>query len=180
MGEGRTATKGAGQGTLLHAGFEIGILLKGIHAFLEIVGGVLLVFVSPAILGRLLRILTQNELAEDPKDLLANIILRASERYSISAQHFGVFYLLSHGGIKIVLVLLLWRRKIWAYPLAVATLVLFIIYQAIRWTTTHSVFLAAFTVVDLAMIALTVVEYRRLQHERADDRKRDEIADRTA
>ena len=110
------------QGNLLHAGFEIGILLKGLHAALEIVGGTLLWFVSPQSLGRIIKILTQNELAEDPHDFLANMMIRASERYSISTQHFGVFYLLSHGGIRLIPVSLLWRKKIWAYPLAVAVL----------------------------------------------------------
>ncbi|MGA2545193.1 MAG: DUF2127 domain-containing protein [Rectinemataceae bacterium] len=151
------------QANLLHAGFEIGILLKGLHAVSEIVGGALLWFVSPQSLGRVIKILTQNELAEDPHDFLANIMIRASEHYSISTQHFGVFYLLSHGGIKVILVFLLWRKKIWAYPLAVAVLVFFIVYQTIRWTTTHSVFLTAFTVLDLIMIWLTIVEYRKLK-----------------
>jgi uncharacterized membrane protein len=154
-----------GRVDLLHAGFELGVLLKAILALLEIVGGVLLLFVSPSLLGRLLRLLTQNELAEDPSDLLANLILRASERYSISTQHFGVLYLLSHGSVKLVLVLLLWRRKLWAYPLAVAALALFILYQALRWTTTHSVFLVVFTVLDLAIIWLTLVEYRKLRRD---------------
>jgi uncharacterized membrane protein len=149
--------------TVLHAGFEIGILLKGVHAALEIVGGLLLWFVSPESLSKIVRLLTQNELAEDPRDLIANIMIKASEHYSLSTQHFGVLYLLSHGGIKVVLVLLLWRKKPWAYPLAVAALVLFIIYQTIRWTTTHSAFLAAFTMLDAIMIWLTIVEYRRIK-----------------
>jgi uncharacterized membrane protein len=148
----------------LHAGFEIGILLKGVHAALEIVGGVLLWFLSPESLSKIVRLLTQNELAEDPHDLLANIMLKATEHYSLSTQHFGVLYLLSHGGIKVVLVLLLWRKKLWAYPLAVAALVLFIIYQTLRWTTTHSAFLVAFTALDAIMIWLTIVEYRRIRH----------------
>jgi uncharacterized membrane protein len=152
--------------SVLHAGFEVGILLKGVHAALEVVGGVLLWLVNPASLGRIVKFLTQNELAEDPRDLLANFIVRMSARYSISAQHFGVFYLLSHGGIKVVLVLLLWRKKEWAYPLAVATLVLFIIYQTIRWTTTHSVFLVVVTALDALMIWLTIVEYKRIRSER--------------
>ena len=75
-----------------------------------------------------------------------------------------MLYLLSHGGIKVVLVLLLWRKKLWAYPLAVAALVLFIIYQTIRWTITHSGFLAAFTVLDAIMIWLTIVEYRMIKY----------------
>jgi uncharacterized membrane protein len=91
-------------------------------------------------------------------------MIAASKHYSISTQHFGMLYLLSHGGIKIVLVFLLWRKQIWAYPLAVVALVIFIFYQTIRWTTTHSVFLMALTVLDAVMIWLTIVEYQRISH----------------
>jgi uncharacterized membrane protein len=155
--------------SVLHAGFEIGILLKGVHAALEVIGGVLLWLVSPASLSRVVRLLTQNELTEDPHDFLANIMLKAGERYSMSTQHFAVLYLLSHGLIKAVLVVLLWRKKLWAYPLAVAALVLFIVFQTVRWTTTHSAFLAAFTVLDAIMIWLTLVEYQRIRPRRPLD-----------
>jgi uncharacterized membrane protein len=149
--------------TALHDGFEIGILLKGIHGALEIVGGALLLLVKPELLTHFVRLLTQHELSADPNDLLANLILQASQRYSVSVQHFGVAYLLTHGLVKVVLVLLLWKRRLWAYPLAAASLVLFIAYQAARWTTTHSIFLVLLSVFDAAMIWLTLVEYHRLR-----------------
>ncbi len=149
--------------TVLHDSFEIGILLKGIHAVLELVGAYLLWFFKPDSISRLVRLLTQHELSHDPHDLVANWILQASGHFSIEARSFAVFYLISHGLIKLVLVLLLWRRKLWAYPLGVAALILFIAYQTARWTTTHSVFLVLLSVFDAAMIALTLVEYRRLK-----------------
>jgi uncharacterized membrane protein len=151
------------QKKLLHAGFEIGILLKGLHAALEIVGGFLLLFVNPEFLRRVISFLTRKELVEDPKDALANLLLYAGQSYSVSSQRFGVNYLLSHGVVQFVLVLLLWRKKLWAYPLAVASLVLFIAFQALRWTSTHSWFLVFLTVLDAAIIYLTVVEYRRIR-----------------
>jgi len=158
----KTAKNTARKPSVLHAGFEVGILLKGIHAALEIIGGVLLIFVKPSTLNFWVRALTQNELIEDPHDFLANLIVGASGHYSLSSQHFGVAYLLSHGLVKIVLVLLLWRKKIWAYPLAAGILVLFIGYQVLRWTHTHSAFLVYLSLFDAVMIWLTLVEYRRL------------------
>ena len=150
---------------ILHIGFEVAILLKGIHAALEVVGGVLLGFIKPDTLVWWIRLLTQNELAEDPKDFLANLLMRAGERYTVDAQHFGVLYLLSHGLVKVVLVLLLWRRKLWAYPLAVAVLGLFIAYQIFRWTSTHSTFLIFLSALDAIIIWLTMAEYGRLKRE---------------
>jgi len=149
--------------SVLHASFEVAILLKGVHAALEIIGGVLLALTKPDTLAAWIRVLTQNELVEDPNDRLANLIVRAGTHYTAGAQHFGVFYLVSHGIVKLVLVLLLWRRRIWAYPLTVAVLVLFIGYQVVRWTSTHSTVLIALSLFDILMIWLTILEYRRLK-----------------
>jgi uncharacterized membrane protein len=151
--------------SVLHLGFEVAILLKGVHASLEIVGGVLLWFVKPETLNAWIQALTQNELAENPSDLIANLLVRAGQNYTVNSQHFGVFYLLSHGVVKVVLVLLLWRRRLWAYPLAVAVLALFITYQIFRWTSTHSLFLILLSTLDGVIIWLTLAEYGRLRQE---------------
>jgi uncharacterized membrane protein len=149
--------------SILHAGFEIGILLKGIYAALEIIGGMFLWLVKPSTIDSWVLKLTQSELIEDPNDLLANLIVRLSGHYSVGTQMFGVYYLLSHGIVKVVLVTLLLQKRRWAYPAAIVVLALFIGYQLVRWTTTRSPFLLVISVFDAAMIWLTVVEYRRLR-----------------
>lgn len=148
---------------ILHDGFELAILLKGIGALLEICGGILLAFISPARLDSLVRFLTQSELAEDPHDVISNFLVHLSSSFSVGAQHFGVYYLLSHGAVKIVLVWLLWKKKIWAYPLAIFFLFLFIVYQIYRFSYSHSFWLIALSVFDGLMIYLTWMEYRRIQ-----------------
>lgn len=150
------------QRDIVHVGFEIGLLLKGIHGLAEIVGGVLLLFLTPSRLTSLIRFLTRRELLEDPRDKVANFLLNLSNSFSISTQHFFVFYLMSHGIIKCILILLLWRRKLWAYPLSIAILILFIAYQVYRYTLTQSVFLILLTIFDVVMIALTYLEYKRI------------------
>lgn len=154
---------GHGRRSILHIGFETAILLKGLHAALEIVGGILLAFLKPETLVTWIRVLTQNELAEDPQDLVANLLVRMGHHYSINSQQFGVFYLVSHGIVNLGIVLLLWRRKLWAYPLGIVVLFLFIVYQVFRWMSTHSTALIAFTAIDAIVIWLTWSEYRRLR-----------------
>ena len=150
------------QKVIIHVSFEIGLLLKGIHGLMEAIGGVFLLFLSPDRLNWLTRFLTQHELSEDPRDKIANLLITLSNSFSISTQHFFVFYLMSHGIIKCILILLLWRRKLWAYPLSIIVLILFIAYQVYRYTLTQSVFLILLTVFDLIMIALTYLEYKRI------------------
>lgn len=165
-GRGQTGERRPAQRSALHVGFEIAIFLKGVHAALEIVGGVLLYLVKPDTLNRWIRLLTQNELAEDPHDFIANLMRRMGQHYSVSAQHFGVFYLLTHGLVKVVLVILLWRGKLFAYPLMVVILLLFIAYQIFRYTSTHSSFLLFLSAFDAVFVWLTLAEYRRLRAER--------------
>ena len=54
---------------IFHKSFKIGILVKGIDGVLEIMGGILLVFLNPSRLNKLVVLLTQHELLEDPKAL---------------------------------------------------------------------------------------------------------------
>ncbi len=123
---------------ITHTLFEVGIFLKGLNGFLQIVGGFLLVFLRPATLNKVVVILTQNELSEDPKDLIANFLLEAAQHLSISSQIFGAIYLLAHESIKIFLVLSLWQKRLWAYPAAIIVFLLFIFYQMYRFSLNHS------------------------------------------
>ena len=124
---------------VVHKSFEIGIFLKGIDGILEVIGGILLIFLNKVRLNNLFILLTQHELWEDPHDIIANFMLKFSSTFSISTQYFGVFYLISHGVIKLILVILLLRKKIWAYPLTIVSLILFIVYQIYRYTINHSI-----------------------------------------
>lgn len=148
---------------VIHVGFEIGLLLKGIDGLLEIIGGMLLTVLNPQRMNRVVSFFTQHELSEDPKDMVANFLVALGHSFSISTQQFAVVYLISHGAIKLILILLLWRKKLWAYPLSILFLVLFIAYQIYRYTFTHSTSMILLTLLDVAMIILTYLEYKRIQ-----------------
>jgi uncharacterized membrane protein len=143
--------------------FRISVFLKGLHAGLEIVGGIALLTVSPDFIIRLVALLTQDELAEDPHDVIANYLLDAAKHLSVSSKHFMAFYLLGHGVPKIFLVGALLRDKLWAYPIAVIAFAAFILYQLYRFTFTHSMGLIALSLFDLVVIWLIWLEYRALR-----------------
>lgn len=149
---------------IVHKSFEIGILIKAIDGFLEIIGGILLVFLNPVRLNNLISLLTQHELSQDPKDVIANFMIKLSSKFTISTQYFGVFYLISHGIVKIILIIFLWKRKSWAYPLTIVSLILFIIYQVYRYTLYPSSGLIILTFFDIVMILLTFMEYKRIKN----------------
>src|SRR6266404_2415578 len=99
----------------IHELFKISILLKGLHALLELVGGLFLLFVSTGTIARILTWLTRNELIEDPHDITARFLLHAGQQL-LSGKQFASLYLLSHGAIKIGLVIGLLKNRLWAYP----------------------------------------------------------------
>lgn len=150
---------------IFHKSFKIGILLKAIDGVLEIIGGILLIFLNSARLNKIIVLLTQHELSEDPRDIIANFIIKLSSKYTISTQYFGVFYLISHGTIKVILIILLWKRKIWAYPVTIISLTLFVVYQIYRYTIDHSIGLILLTILDVIVIILTFIEYKRIKND---------------
>jgi uncharacterized membrane protein len=58
--------------------FQIGIVLKGIDGLLEVVGGLLPLLVTHAEISGLVHALTQHELSQDPRDLIASQLLHTA------------------------------------------------------------------------------------------------------
>jgi uncharacterized membrane protein len=141
--------------------FKIGLVLKGLDGVLEFVGGILLLFLSPSAINHLVRGLTAHELSEDPHDVVARYLVHTAAHLNHGTTLFGAIYLLSHGIAKIVLVALVLRNKLWAYPWLIGLLLAFIVYQLYRITVVHfSAGLTALTIFDAFLVWLTWREYR--------------------
>src|SRR5215471_1212335 len=141
--------------------FKIGLVLKGLDGVLEVVGGILLLFLSPDAIEHLVRMLTAHELSEDSHDIVARYLLRTTVHLNHGTTLFGAIYLLSHGIAKIVLVALVLRDKLWAYPWLIGLLLAFIAYQLYEIIAVHfSAGLTALTVFDAFLVWLTWREYR--------------------
>lgn len=147
----------------VHISFEIALLFKGIDGLLEIIGGLLLIYLTPNRMNRITSYLTQHELSEDPRDFVANTLISIANHFSINTQYFGIIYLLTHGFIKCIIIFLLWMRKLWAYPVSIIALLLFILYQIYRYFIDPSLLLILLTVFDFIMIGLTYIEYQRMK-----------------
>ena len=134
--------------------------LKGIDGLLEVVGGVALLVVSPRSLDALARTLTQHELAEDPHDVIARHVLRASAGLRHGTAVYAGVYLLAHGVAKVVLVVQVLRGRLWAYPAMIVLLAAFISYQLYRLSYDPTLGLALLTLFDGFVVWLTAREYR--------------------
>lgn len=147
---------------LVTEAFDIGVILKGIDGVLEIIAGFFLLLVPLRDIKRFLIWVTGKELSEDPKDFIATHLVHLANTLSIKGYELTIAYLLIHGFVKVFLVYMLLRRRLWAYPTAIAVFVAFGIYQVYQYTFSHSLLLVALTVLDVFVIVLTVWEYRIL------------------
>ena len=143
----------------IHQIFEVSLLIKGAHALIECVGGIVLAFVSTNTIVSLANRLTQDELVEDPHDFIASHLMMLASNFSVTTQDFYAFYLLSHGIVKIALVVALLKNQLWAYPASLIVLGLFIAYQMYRFNYTGSAGLVVLTVFDLLVMVLIWHEY---------------------
>jgi uncharacterized membrane protein len=148
--------------------FRCGIVLKGLHALLESVTGTTLFFLPARTLNRIaFRLARLDFLSRNPHDVIGTHLRHMAVGVTGTGRRFAAIYLLSHGLVKLVLVIELLRNRLWAYPLMIVMLSVFIGYQSYRFWLTHSIVMAALTIFDLAVIVLTWLEYReqlKLRH----------------
>jgi uncharacterized membrane protein len=146
---------------ILHRFFELGILIKGVDGGLELVGGLLLVFLSPVAINRVVFFIVSGELKEDPTDLVANLLLHTT-RGAIEVRVPASVFLIVHGIVKLVLVGGLASNRLWSYPAAILVFAGFTIYQLYQLSQQYSLFLETASVLDVIVILLVIAEYRHM------------------
>ena len=147
----------------VHQIFVVSVLFKGIHALIEIVGGIALYLISTDTIVQTIQRYSYDELVEDKNDWIATHLLQFAQTFSVAEHNFYAFYLLSHGVIKSILVIGLLRERLWAYPASFAVFGGFIAYQLYRFTFTHDIGLILLSIFDAFVIYLAVHEYRLLR-----------------
>lgn len=147
----------------IHQIFDVSVSVKGLHALFEIAAGLALYFTSTeTIVGSISR-WSNREIALERHDWIASHLLRFAESFSVARHDFYAFYLLSHGIVKLVVVVGLLKEKLWAYPASFVVFGGFIAYQLYRYSFTHDTGLILLSIFDLFVIALAVHEYRLLR-----------------
>ena len=151
--------------TLLDKTYEIGIIIKGIDGVIELIGGVLVLTLSPGTIMRITNFFTQDTLQENPHNFLANHILHAGQHLASGQTLFAGLFLLTHGAVKVGLVAALLLNKLWAYPWALVVLGAFLIYQVYLLITRTTFGMAFLTVLDGIIIYLVWREWQKIKAE---------------
>jgi uncharacterized membrane protein len=154
---------------LLDRTFFVSLIVKLADGVLELVGGAVLLLMTPGQIQAAVAAVTRGELAEDPNDLVANLLVRYAGQLNVSLTVFGAWYLLVHGVVKVLLVAAVLRDHLWAYPWLIGFLVAFIGYQSYELVVHYSWGLLLLTLFDVFIVYLTVREYRRHKARRAPE-----------
>lgn len=149
--------------TLLDKTYEIGILIKGIDGVLELIGGVLVLVLSPGTILSVTNFFAQEFLEKNPHNFIGNHIEKAGHHLASGQTTFAALFLLTHGLVKVVLVTCLLLNKLWAYPWALVVLSLFLIYQAYLLITRPTFSMAFLTVLDAIIIYLVNREWQNVR-----------------
>lgn len=126
------------------------------------------------IIGHLFKLALWVKVADSTVELTVGLLLWSGQRYVVWLaqdiahlptwlQQFLVFYLISHGLVKLFLVVSLFKEKMWAYPAFVALFAAFICYELYRYAANPSVVLLVLTFFDAAVALLAFLEYQRLR-----------------
>jgi uncharacterized membrane protein len=150
--------------------YYIGIIIKLFLAIFEMTVGFLILVFGDQIEASLLEytspLITDEALATDPKDAIANFFRGVTEKHAGTSLHFSGLYLFCHGFIKFLVVFALLRNKLWAYPTAIIVFGLFIIYQLYSFSHTSSTGMLLLTIFDTIVVILISREYRHIKARR--------------
>lgn len=159
------------EGRDLHRLFKFGIALKGLYGIFEVISGSLVLFITKNSFTNIFNRLTRGELIEDPNDRLVTFLASALQHISTNTKLFAALYIFIHGLLNIFLAVQLHKKRLWAYPVTISAMILFMSYQMYRIFHTHSIVLILITIWDITFIAITWHEYKNQKSIIATSRK---------
>jgi uncharacterized membrane protein len=154
-------------GRWLHWIFEASLVIKGLLAFGEVLGGLGLLLTPNLTILRFVGWLTRHQLTQNPGEDMAVWAKHLADSFPIELQHFYAIYMLLHGSLKFTMVLMLGWRIVWAYPLAMLVLAGFVIYQLTEFHLHGGIVLLILTTFDAIMIVLVWREFQILRQKLA-------------
>jgi uncharacterized membrane protein len=143
--------------------FYIGLFFKGLDGAIELFAAIALFFIQPNQIHDLIVFATHDELLEDPRDFIANFLLNSTSHISQATTTFLVIYLLIHAVVKLVAVLGIISKRLWAYPFALITLGILMLYQLYSIIVKPSLGIVLLTILDIIVLWLIAREYKRIR-----------------
>lgn len=141
--------------------FILSMWWRIIYGTLRIIFGLAIIKVVGMPLVDAVATLMRYELIEDPNDILYSWVSHLLAQHPIYVSSFLAFYFIFWGVVDIVLSYNLLKYRLWAFPIAMVLIALFVVYEFIRFTHTHSPILIGVAILDTAILWLISEEYKK-------------------
>lgn len=145
----------------LHLMFLFTLACKGALGAIQLATAGFLAIGGVDRLPALVQWVVRAELAEDPGDFVAAKLLDLAGRAPTADTGFYTIYFAAHGGLHVLVVAALLFEAAWAYPATLLVLCAFVVYQLAEWVSVGGTMLIVLSAIDLAVIALTLMEWRQ-------------------
>lgn len=146
--------------------FNVGMGFRILYGFFRLfIAFLLLPLVGTPIVDLLYKTVDRGRHLFDPQDFLMQTAVPFIEHHSATfyVTYFLVSYLFFWGFIDVVLSISMLKHKLWAFPISIYLIGIFIAYEMLRITHTHSFVLAYIIGVDLVLIWLIHKEQKKLE-----------------
>ncbi len=146
-----------------HRAYVVGVGFKGIHGALDVLAAVVLLAAPQLLPTGVLWMATEadDDLGASGTAVAGVLRYIGADLANWPAWLLGGF-LLVHGIVKLASAVCLLRRLVRGYPWAIGALVALLVYQVADAAVTASFTMSLLAVIDVAVIALVVAEYRHL------------------
>ena len=101
-------------------------------------------------------------MAAHPHDRVYPLVQHTLQHHSFVVTYFLASYLLFWGAVDIFLSFNLLKDRIWAFPISLYLIGIFMVYELLRFTHTHSLLLLMLIGVDSGIMYLIYREYQRM------------------
>ncbi len=143
--------------------FFVSMYWRIFYGFIRIIFGIALLKVVGAPLLDVLADFLSHEFLEGPSDILFMMITKLLADHHFSVTYFLSGYFIFWGAIDVLLSYNLIREKLWAFPVSLGLIGLFILYGIFRFTFTHSLVLLSVITLDIIIFFLIYKEYKKVK-----------------
>ncbi len=134
--------------------FELGLIIKGVDAIFEIMGGLLLL--TPIRVSGWLAVISQHSKHE----LTAHLWQNVADKVAL-ASIATALYLLVHGMAKVVLIAAVFKDKKWGYVGLMGVLSFFAVFELFKAASKHESLVLALCFFDALIVFLIAKEYQK-------------------
>ncbi|MCR4285762.1 MAG: DUF2127 domain-containing protein [Candidatus Kaiserbacteria bacterium] len=143
--------------------FHVSMWWRIFYGFLRLILGTTLLKITGQPLSEFIFTLMSHEITGKASDSILGKLYTLFEIHDFTITYFLALYFIFWGTVDIILSLCLLHHIKRAFPIAMALIVLFILYGIFRFTYTHSLMLLTVIALDIGILYLINYEYRELR-----------------